>query len=226
MAYGNKRKTKRRYPRRRRRYNRSIVTRAPIARTLFTKLKYSEDIQLNPSTGDYASNYYNPMGLYDPNVSVGGHQPYGFDQLMTLYKKYTVHGCKMTVTFQSTSSVIATGFAVCGIRNVNAGGAVTLDIESIRETQGCVYGYLGNTDSSKALLRLSKTFSPKKFFGVKSLSAENYKGDETANPTPDLAYQQVWVAAPTAAEDPAIVVCHVSIEYMVQFSIPREFIPS
>jgi len=36
-------------------------------------------------------------GMYDPDVRVGGHQPYGFDQIMLGYGKFTVVKASMTV---------------------------------------------------------------------------------------------------------------------------------
>jgi len=35
--------------------------------------------------------------MYDPDVRVGGHQPYGFDQIMLGYGKFTVVKASMTV---------------------------------------------------------------------------------------------------------------------------------
>ena len=38
-------------------------------------------------------------GLYDPQVSTGGHQPRGFDEFMTTYDMYTVHGSRASGSF-------------------------------------------------------------------------------------------------------------------------------
>jgi len=37
--------------------------------------------------------------LAPPNVSLGGHQPRGFDQLMAVYETYTVLGSKISVNW-------------------------------------------------------------------------------------------------------------------------------
>lgn len=42
---------------------------------------------------------YRANGCFDPQVTAGGHQPFGFDQMMTLYYTFKVVSAKITVTF-------------------------------------------------------------------------------------------------------------------------------
>jgi len=57
---------------------------------LKAKLRYSCQVAANYAAG--APNHYQfcANGLYDPEVAVGGHQPYGFDQLIARYQNATV----------------------------------------------------------------------------------------------------------------------------------------
>jgi len=64
----------------------------PIAQRYFAKMKYHE-IVLVPVTG-YA---FNLNSVFDPNRTGGGHQPYGFDTLASLYNRYRVINCKWRV---------------------------------------------------------------------------------------------------------------------------------
>lgn len=44
-------------------------------------------------------NIYRLNSLFDPDETGVGHQPYGFDQVATLYKRYKVNGCLVEVTW-------------------------------------------------------------------------------------------------------------------------------
>lgn len=50
------------------------------------------------TTGALSRYEFIANGLYDPNFTGTGHQPYGFDQLIALYSYAVVHGCKSRVT--------------------------------------------------------------------------------------------------------------------------------
>ncbi len=40
-------------------------------------------------------------GLFDPQLVGGGHQPYGFDQILPFYARYKVYAVSLTLTWQS-----------------------------------------------------------------------------------------------------------------------------
>ncbi|WP_218254000.1 hypothetical protein, partial [Candidatus Magnetobacterium casense] len=68
---------------------------APIAQRYITKMKYSDVISGGALFGDV---HMNLNSLFDPNRSGIGHQPYGFDQLATLYNRYRVISCGYRIT--------------------------------------------------------------------------------------------------------------------------------
>jgi len=41
--------------------------------------------------------YFRANGMYDPNVAIGGHQPYGFDQWCAMYRRFCVHSSTIDV---------------------------------------------------------------------------------------------------------------------------------
>ncbi len=99
---GNFKKKVKRTRRRMRRKRAPRVARAKnqlvIPDRLYTKVKYTE--LLNVSTTATMSTYtFGGNCLHDPNITGAGHQPYGYDQLMTLYNKYTCFGSKIKVTY-------------------------------------------------------------------------------------------------------------------------------
>lgn len=67
----------------------------PIPARYITKHKYSTAMVL--SSGNSYSWLFNLNSLYDPDRTGVGHQPYGYDQLATLYNRYRVIKCSYTI---------------------------------------------------------------------------------------------------------------------------------
>lgn len=63
-----------------------------------TTLRYSSTHNLTSTSGAVGRYEFIGNGLYDPDYTSAGHQPYGFDQLMLMYSKAVVHSCKIRVT--------------------------------------------------------------------------------------------------------------------------------
>lgn len=70
----------------------------------YCKLRYvvTESIT-GPAVGAIVVRQYRANGMYDPEVAVGGHQPFGFDQLMGQYHHFTVIKSKCTLELMQTS---------------------------------------------------------------------------------------------------------------------------
>jgi len=80
----------------------NIVKRSlnPIAQNYVCKLKYATSV-ITDNNGQYVMNL---NSLYDPEQSGVGHQPYGYDQLATLYNRYRVIGASWNVVCMKQSS--------------------------------------------------------------------------------------------------------------------------
>lgn len=76
----------------------------PIPQRYICKMKYADTISLGTATsGSYE---FNLNSVFDPNRTGVGHQPYGHDQLATLFNRYRVIGCSYHVSFPSVTSTI------------------------------------------------------------------------------------------------------------------------
>jgi len=77
-------------------------------------LVYSEVALSQASTaGSSASYFFSANGLFDPNITGGGHQPMGFDQMMLMYEQYTVLSSKITVqAINSSGANIFNNFGI------------------------------------------------------------------------------------------------------------------
>ncbi|AUW34326.1 capsid protein [Circovirus sp.] len=74
---------------------------APFPPTYSAKMHYVENFSLATGTAGVmgTSAKVSLNSLYDPNMSGSGHQPYGYDQITALYRRYIVSGVKINITF-------------------------------------------------------------------------------------------------------------------------------
>lgn len=106
MAMNRKRNKRapRRKPRRFRSRGRKGMRKTPIVRgvrgfplSMITRLNYSERLTGTVQPFNAALEYWS-TNLFDPRVSIGGHQPLWYDQYGAIYQKYRVFGMKYKVS--------------------------------------------------------------------------------------------------------------------------------
>lgn len=91
----NRQKKPRYQPRRRRYVHRPLRNKvphgaSPVARKHVVRMKYVDVIDWNPSTLATQTQVFNMNGIFDPDQTGTGHQPYGYDQLAALFAHYRV----------------------------------------------------------------------------------------------------------------------------------------
>ncbi len=90
--------------------SRNALARQPrvgFATRQLVKMRYFADVELDPGAGAMAAHIFSANGLFDPDITGVGHQPYSFDQWMAVYDHYHVVGAKISVTFLSTQEAAA-----------------------------------------------------------------------------------------------------------------------
>lgn len=85
---------------------------------LTTNLVYADSFILDPSAGTpMPFKVYELTTGFDPDFSLGGGQPTYWDQISTIYSRYTINGAKITATFSKSTTVTANeGPYLCGIQ--------------------------------------------------------------------------------------------------------------
>lgn len=86
-----------------------LTRKGPFPFALFTKLKYASTVNLSAGVGGVtqAPWIFKLNGLFDPDTTGVGHQPYGFDQFFPIYSHYTCFGASVQITVTSASSPTA-----------------------------------------------------------------------------------------------------------------------
>jgi len=112
---------------------------------------------------------YRLNSLYDPYFPVGGHQPYGFDQLTGIYARYQVNKTHVEITFSDPSS---DGLVVaCFAKNLNdANTLVNATISAAMERPTVWCKPLNNTGSQVVSFR--KSYDLAESIGMSKLQYE------------------------------------------------------
>jgi len=113
----------------------------PFAQRYITKMKYSENVISALSQYRFRLN-----GLFDPNLTGGGHQPHGFDQLATIYNRYRVIGCSYTVY-----AIPQTGSNTIRVACLPANESVVpTGVADAVESPRCKWKFIDNTSKGAA----------------------------------------------------------------------------
>lgn len=189
--------------------------------TMFTKLRYTQELLLNPTTTACVANVFAANGLYDPDLTGVGTQPRGFDQLCSstgLYSGYKVFGSKVSVRFVSQAAD-TTGITYVGI-SLRSSSTFATGPETNLSDRYTVKKVLTGINSGTTRT-LTNYFSAKKFLGLVDVKDEDaLQGAYNSNPS-RLLYFHVW-ACPcnTGVVEPVALVALVQIDYIVQLVNP------
>lgn len=179
-------------------------------------LRYVSPLTANPGASSAMYQYnFGANGLYDPNLTGGGHQPLGFDEYMTFYDSFKVNKSTITMTV-IPGSTTDTGF-VFGIYLDNSTTTTTSLINNIE--QGLTSWSTANPGSGATIKTITKSYNASTFHKNKKFSAE-LVGTSAANPA-ELAVFKIWAQAIGSGVDVGSFEILVVIDYDVTFSERR-----
>lgn len=189
------------------------------------RLRYCDEITLNPAMNAFDSILFSANGMYDPYIPAGGHQPLYFDQYMANYDHYTVIGSKIKVTpipsdSQYSTSALPGAFGVFLDDDVAFSYTSLAQIVESNQNKGDWRMYSNSLTGANTKGKnpsITKYFSAKKF--IQNPLADSNKGTIASNPT-DGVFYQVW-ACSVGANDPVSAQFMVEIEYIALLTEPK-----
>lgn len=217
------RKTKRKkYKGKRRMLKKLPLTGFPSSKMV--KLRYTQQFSLNPGANNKIAQVFRANDMYDPDVTGTGHQPVGFDQWVgVVYDHFTVVGARISVT-AVPSSVTNVTPGYWGILVSDTGTAVSAmsSVTSLLESK-----YTGKSVNIYGLVNgpkhptISRNFSSKKFFGVKTglVGDTLYRGGVSISPA-EQAYFEVFGAS-VNGNDPGSWNFIATIDYIAVLTEPK-----
>lgn len=187
------------------------------------KLRYCEEITLQPLANSITQYVFSANGLYDPNITGSGHQPNGFDQLITLFSLYRVLWSKIRVSYVDTTASNPTPmYYTVSLLGTSAATYTTVQAMLEDAERGAtkniqVTGAFGGPLDAQADYRK---------FGVQAVYKAKYipknAGDQTGSATINPAEQMYYVisAASVGGNTPSSCKFLVEIDYIAEFSEP------
>lgn len=192
-----------------------------FAKTLqFTHLYHDNVPLLQSNTGAVGRYVFSCNGMYDPDFTGTGHQPYYFDQLSAIYNHYTVIGAKIKVSVVGAASTTA-AFRV----SLTQGDDTVITNSTINgqaeQSSGSIV--IVPSDCGEAQI-LTNNYSTKKTFGGNALSNDNLQGNSGANPTE----QTFWIISLQAMDQLASVniAFDVHIQYIAVWDELKDIVSS
>jgi len=150
------------------------------------KLNYVQNVVLQAGAAGVlgAQQRFCLNGMYDPDTSGGGHQPYGYDQLAFLYKRYKVNGVMVKITANDPNEdgvVLA-----CQLTNPSNSTAYIngFDPSIIEERQQAFVLRVNNTGSQKVTKTFYSSIQPLSGLTKIQFAADpdNFTADTSNNP--------------------------------------------
>lgn len=147
---------------------------------LLAKLKYSDNIQLAIVSASGLTDYrFNLNGLYDPDSSGTGHQPYGFDTTIGLYSRYRVYRCDWLITMPAS----VTDYYTCTVVPVN--GSSTFSTSPVSRVAELPYSVTRNVSPNGNSVTFKGSIYLPKLNGCKQseyMDDDRFTGTSGANP--------------------------------------------
>lgn len=184
-------------------------------------LRYSQNVSMTAATlGTITYQDVTVNGMYDPDVTGAGHQPYYFDQYMALYDHYTVIGAKIKLRFiPSTTNEDA---AYVGIYLNDDITHTPADVQSFQELGGTAHHRIIPPNVNTPV-QMSMTWSGKKNFSKFNINDSLFRGDSGTNPT---EYQSWTIYVSPVLNVSVTYILQYTVEYIVVFTELKDIVGS
>lgn len=178
-------------------------------------MRYHGDISLAPSVaGAVAVHHFSANGLYDPDITGTGHQPRGFDQMMSLYDHYIVDEAVIEVWAQNTNA--SSGYILSvAVKDT----ASTMVRDDVFEETVTVHKAGAGTTGGPTVQYLRLACKPYQFLGMRMGDSE-LKGNAGANPSETCIFT-VSATAINSAVAISEIRAVVKVTYKARFIEPK-----
>lgn len=220
-TYGKRKRPARKRPYRRRAYRsrNGIPSGMPLTRRAY--LRYCDQIELTSTTGLMSNHVFRANSVYDPDFTSTGHQPMGYDIWSSLYNHYVVKGARIRI-----SPAMDSGQAVPAMFGVYLTDDTTPPYTTwtgyAEAKKGTIRQYLGRQSFTKSAV---SKYSAKQFFNIKDVKDNVVRigAGVGANPTEQAHFIMWFQCMDTSTETFQF---SVTIDYIVEFSEPKDFVQS
>lgn len=192
----------------------NAITRVPslgplgFPKRLNASLRTVSEFTIAYTGGVSGTQIFSANGMYDPDITGTGSQPYYFDQLMAVYDHYTVVRSKCS--FQVLGYTSSSSLPVQMHLHVNDDGSAAASGVEMEQSTTSLKGM--NLQSGP--VTVNNNWSSKAFFGPGATSDPNMRGTDAANPA-EVSSFVCRVRSPTV--DTVTAYCRATIDYTAIF---------
>lgn len=181
---------------------------APFKERARATLRYVEHVTLDAAVGAISSYLFSANGLYDPNITGVGHQPYGFDTYMTIYNHYLVKSARIKVEAMTSSPGVVAGMNHIGIA-ICDDTTVPTSTRDMVEQKGTTTAFMDSFNKAVCSNYWSKAM-------VFNADHDALSGNVGANPT-EQTYFAIFQAHLSTGVEPGGMYFVVTIDYDTEF---------
>jgi hypothetical protein len=201
--------------------------------TKYAKLKYTAIETLpNIALGAITVRQWRANDLFDPDYAVGGHQPYGFDQIMAQYNHFTVIHSVLELELMDIAEYKNAYYQInlCDAAGESAaafaaGGVAAVDEMPRRSPTISVAIDGAHARQHSVALHFDSRLQFRK--DIPSLIGNTaYSGTATTSPVEDAYFEVVGYSPFGLAVTYATSAARYTITYWAVFTEPRWFVPS
>jgi hypothetical protein len=174
-------------------------------------------------TAGLASDYkFNLNGLFDPDLTGTGHQPYGYDQISTFYARWVVTRCRYQIRLTSSAGSIT---VLTAVPDNSATSFGTGDRDLAAESPMAQTIISASASPTDAQVITGDVILPRLTGRTKAeyLAGARYNGATAANPSETLVLHIVTQCDSTTA---TAVDYTVKLEYDAEFYDPTNLVQS
>lgn len=175
-----------------------------LPRHMWVKLRYASTATGTTDAVGFVTRQLRLNGIYDPDATLGGHQPYNYDQLNALYSNSTVTKCRVSAAVVTDNpSMIAMTPATTS--------PVPTSITTQLERAGVVSAAVSATNP----VTISRTYKVAEIFGcpaAKIMDENSYSAAAGALPT-NQAYVNLTIGTGNPASQ------NYSIDFILEYTV-------
>jgi len=175
-------------------------------------LRYNDDCTKSLTGATPAYYVFSANGLYDPDITSTGHQPLGFDQLMTFYNYYVVLRSRIRIVARNMDGGAFIGVAL----RVSSSSSGPNTWEALIENGGLKYMYLSFFGGAQGIGEISEQVDIARWNTIPDLlDNPSWQGDVANNPSKQTYFLVSFYSPDGGA--PTAPIFSVTIEYDVLF---------
>lgn len=183
------------------------------------KLRYVDHVSLDAAATATAFHRFNATGIFDPDITGTGHQPYLRDEWQLFYNHYVVLGSKISIQAMPNTTSNQAGM-VLGIYLSDDTTTASTFLSLVEKGQT---HYKMVPQGRQTVTKLDYKFSTKEYFNVEDVkdNLDRLGAGIGSDPT-DNAVFNIFYSAVDGSANPASIDVLVTIDYIVSFSEPKE----